>query len=250
MHRWLCRLAFFLSLPGWAHELVGEGSSVQPLRVITIPTAGLLPQGSLLLQVGLFPAGTLSAECFASPIPRLLLGLAFSGRNLIGTGEPEWQSLPGVSLRFRLRDEGMMIPAVVLGLHTQGWGGYEQERRRFTIPAAGIFLAASKSYRWWLGELAWHGMLGYPLEPPPRARRINAGIGFEHTLGRFGRIVAEYNFLRGDAERKGRTGMLSVAFSFGIGRQAALCAEIVDIVPPQESEHPWARALTILYYLR
>lgn len=246
---WICCLLLIPSL-GQAHEVVGEGAAVETVALVTMPTAGILPRGSLLLRANIFPEGTFTAECLASPVPRLMLGLAFGGRNLIGMGSPEWQRFPGVFLRFRLYEEGTAVPAFALGLQTQGWGGYSRDEGRFTILAAGLYLAASKSYRWWLGELAWHGMLSYPLEPPPSARHGNWAIGLEHSLGRLGRLAIEYNALWGDIRRERRVGAFTIGLLVGFEQRGAAGIELVDIFPPSSSLHPWARALTAVWYFR
>ncbi len=249
----LARISSLLLLitgPSWAHELVGEGASVETIALVTMPTAGILSPGSLLLRAALSPDGTLTAQCFASPIPRLMLGLSFSGRNVLGIGSPEWQPFPGISVRLRFVDERTVAPALAVGLHTQGWGSYKLEEKRFTVPAPGIFVAASKSYRWWLGELAWHAMVSYPLEPPPPARHPTWGFGFEHSLGRFGQLLLEYNALWGDIRNRRSIGAFSIGLLFGLGHRGAVGGEMVDIFPPSGSAHPWARALTAAWYLR
>ncbi|MCS7169525.1 MAG: YjbH domain-containing protein, partial [Candidatus Kapabacteria bacterium] len=195
----LCLLALHVTALSTPHTLVGGGTAVQTITTITIPAAGILPRGTLLARAGFFPEGTISAECFISPLPRFLVGLSYSGQNIIGSGNPQWQPFPGVSLRFRAIEETPWVPALVFGIHTQGWGSYDRQQQRFTVPAGGLFAAASKSYRWWLGDIAWHAVLSYPLELPSHQRRPNVAIGWEHSLARFGQLLVEYNTLWGDA---------------------------------------------------
>jgi hypothetical protein len=226
-----------------AHELVGEGSRIETLSVVTGPTAGIAPRGVFVLRMTLLPEGTLAAEGLAAPLPRLLLGLSYSVGNLIGTGALRWQPLPGVALRVRLVEESRSHPALAIGIQTQGWGAYDTEQRRFLLPAPGPFVAASKSYRWWLGELAWHASVGYPLELPPAQRRPRLALGAEHSIGRRGAVFAEYLW-------EPRAGVVNAAVRLGLGVSTVLVLQCVDLFPRDSSPIRWARAVSIEWYLR
>ncbi|MEN3027516.1 MAG: hypothetical protein ABDH31_07440 [Chlorobiota bacterium] len=245
--RWV--LTVLLPTAVFARSLVGEGATVETTHLITVPTAGLLPRGSLLVRAGIFPQGTLAVECFTTPLSRFMVGIGFSASNLIGSGAPQWQPFPGISLRFRALEETTARPALVFGVHTQGWGSYRRESRQFTIAASGLFTALSKSYRWWLGETAWHLSLGYPLELPPRQRRPGMAVGWEHTIARLGQLSLEYVLLGSTVDGR-RQGILSLALRLGIAPTAAVGVSIVDVLRNSGSETAWARALSIEWHLR
>jgi hypothetical protein len=152
-------------------------------------------------------------------------------------------------VRFRVVEETKTIPAIAVGVHTQGWGSYQREERSFLVPAAGLCVVLSKSYRWWLGELAWHATVGYPLELPSHRRRLNLALGWEHTLGRFGHLCTEYNTLWGDAERATTPGVLSMSLRFGIAPRVALGIQLVDLLGALEATSR-ARAVVLEWYVQ
>jgi hypothetical protein len=243
MRRGGALLVLLLSVHGVAAEM-------ETLWSPTMPTAGIPPRGALVVRMGMFPEGTLAVQLTGAPVERLMLGLGFGASNLIGAGAVQWQRIPGVELRWRLLEETLQRPAVVLGVHTQGWGAYDAEERRFEIPSAGVFLAAAKSFRWWLGGIAWHAVVGYSLEPPVAQRRLSAAVAVEHTVGSLGAVMLEYNSLGSDAAHHPRYrsgGILSGALRWNVAARATVELQVVDLLGRQREGQGYARAVAVTW---
>lgn len=106
----------------------------------------------------------------------LMLGIAFGGQNLIGSGEILWNEAPGVHVKFKVLRElpNGFSPAVSIGYDSQGYGRFYEEDHRYQIKSPGFYIVASKNNIW-----------------PQSARRnltaiemgIHGGINFSHENG-------------------------------------------------------------------
>jgi hypothetical protein len=181
-----------------SHEVVtaqgnaGDGAPVELRFVVDMPTAGILAKGGFGVYVNTFPGGGMMADVSYGLTSWLNVGASFGVNNLIGNGEISVQDYPAVHVRARLFNETLVIPAITIGFNSQGRGGFLGER--FQTQPAGIFAAASKSYRWPLGLVSLHLGVCYSLSPNHPARQIpNVYLGAEHSVGPFLSVAAEYN---------------------------------------------------------
>lgn len=170
----------------------GDGAPIESRFVVDMPTAGILPKGAFGVYVNSFPNGGLLADASYGLSSWLNVGISFGVNNLVGSGDIILQDYPAIHLRARILNETLAIPAIMLGVNTQGRGGFLGDR--FQTQPAGIFAAASKTLRWPLGSVSGHLGICYSLSPDHPARQIpNIFIGAEHSLGPFLSAAAEYN---------------------------------------------------------
>lgn len=170
----------------------GDGAPVESRFIVDMPTAGVLAKGAFGVYVNTFPYGGMMTDISYGLASWLNIGASFGVNNLIGSGEIVVQDYPAIHLRARIFSESLVVPALMIGVNTQGRGGFLGDR--FQTQPAGIFAALSKSYRWPLGLVSGHLGLCYSLSPNRPSKQIpNVFIGVEHSLGPFLSIAAEYN---------------------------------------------------------
>ena len=100
----LCLLFITLSLTK-AQGSAGSDSKIEPRYLIDVPTAGMLAHGSLALDVDFYESNGVLANVSVAVFNRLLLGISFGGTNIVGSGNPSWNSTPGFLVKVRLIDE-------------------------------------------------------------------------------------------------------------------------------------------------
>ncbi len=174
-----------------AQSAAGEQATIESRTIVDMPTAGVLPKGRYGLEVYAFGESGVMVDFSIAPLTNLNVGLSYSGAGLLGNSGVVFQGLPGFHVRWRPLDETRTIPAVLVGLNTQG-RGFPNINGRFQTHSPGVFVAVSKNFALW-GSLALHGGINYSFEPALADRRLNAYIGLEKTLGSIVSLTAEYN---------------------------------------------------------
>jgi len=171
----------------------GNNATYESIRGIDMPTAGVIPKDHFRLTGQFFNGGGILIEANYSPLKNLVVGTSFSGSGLVGTGDIVFQKYPGIFLRFRLLDETRSTPAFCIGFESQGHGEYLEDFDRFTYLSPGFYLSVSKAFKWYPGNIAWHGGLCYSLEPTSEDRSLNAYVGFEQSIGSVVSLNSEFN---------------------------------------------------------
>jgi hypothetical protein len=213
--------------PAGAQGSAGTEGILEPRFLVDIPTAGMLAKGGLAFDLDFYQEGGMLLGVSIGILDRLSLGVSYGGTNLIGSGEPVMNSVPGVNLKIRLVEEGLAFPAIVLGFDSQGRDGYLKDLDRYVIKSPGLYAAASKNYSM-LGYFSIHGGVNYSLERADGDKDLNAFAGVEKSVGGVVSLVMEYNLGTNDnneeALGKGR-GYLNagVKWTMGGGLTLAVC---------------------------
>ncbi len=190
--------AFCVLLISSADRLSADGtaggtSTYETRFIVDMPTAGIVRKGDFAVRATTFGDGGLMAELTASPFRNFNMGLSVGGTGFIGDGDVIVQSIPGIHIKLRAFDETLYTPAFTIGANTQGYGRYSVSAKRFRTLSPGIFLAASKNFEWFAGQIALHAGINYSFEPPPADRLPNFYAGLEQTIGSFISVNLEYN---------------------------------------------------------
>lgn len=226
----------------------GSVASVETRYIVDMPTAGVLARGDYTLGLYVFGNNGAMAEFSAGVLTNLNIGISFGGSGVIGSGTPEWQDLPGFHVRFRPFDETRSFPAVLVGASTQGRGVYDSGSKEFQVQSPGVFVAASKSFRW-LGTIAWHGGVNYSFEPDANDRSINAYIGFEKSVGSPFSVAMEYNAaLYSESSALVESGgLLNAAVRCSFGRGFTLELQLQDLLQHYRNTDGITRTLAVEY---
>jgi hypothetical protein len=232
-----------------AQGTAGYSSDIEPRQVIDVPTAGILADRRVALDMDFYQSGGLLVGVTGGFFDRLLLTLSYGGMNLIGMESPSWNDLPGVGIKVRILDETMDWPALAIGFDSQGKEAYIDHLNRYTIKSPGLFLVASKNYSA-AGFLSFHGGINYSFERSDNNRDPNIFGGVEKTLGPVVSVLGEYNLGLNDRHRgtlgRGR-GYLNIGIHGSIGKGFTLGFHLKDLLQNQRHTGIGNRTLKLEY---
>jgi hypothetical protein len=186
-------LVFFLilHLGLYSQGSAGANAVYESRTIIDMPTAGVLQRNTLGINIFAGGGGNVITDVSFAPFTNFNIGLGYSGNRVLGTGNIDWQGIPAIHLRYRIIDETLTIPAILLGLQTLGRDGVND--KVFLTRSPGLFAGASKQFRWAIGTISLHGGLGYSLDLGFNGNGVNAWIGLEQSLGSSASFMAEFN---------------------------------------------------------
>jgi len=200
---------FSLSL--MAGLLWGQGVP-PPALLVTIPTAGTLQRGQYEFEVLMQTEGGILGRLGIGLSNRFTLGMSYGVQKFIGDEKPAInRKVPEVQLKYRMYDEGYRMPALTLGLDTQGRGIFYEEMEvvsgedtstvaRYDIKAIGVYLVASKNWNV-LGNLGTHfGICKNFLEEDETDKDINFFFGVDKDINPSISAFIEYNAALDDNE--------------------------------------------------
>ncbi len=150
----------------------GSKATIEPRYLYNLPTAGVLRRGAYSVEGWFFAGGGAMSTVSVGLAERFTFGISYGAGNLIGSGNPNWNPLPGVMARYRLIDEELQTPAVTIGFESQGRGNFIRGVDRYERKSPGFFVAATKNFEF-LGFLALTSGLNYSLE-----RKDDGGLNF------------------------------------------------------------------------
>ena len=206
----------FLLLIATAHPQGSAGTNavVEPRALVDVPTAGMLPNHNLAVDMNFFQRGGVLAGFSVGIVDRLLIGVTYGGTSLLGTDKIVWNPRPGFNIKLRLLNESILIPAIALGFDSQGRESFLDSLDRYNIKSLGFYAVGSKNYQM-LGFFSVHGGVNYTLDQGDDNRNLNIFGGVEKSLGPFAAGFAEYNFNLNDDSR-GMLGKVRGYFNLGI----------------------------------
>lgn len=222
-----------------------------------MPTAGIVPKGMYSVDANVFDPGGALVDFNAGILKNFSIGVGFSGSGIIGSTAMKFQEMPGFSLKFRILDEEKNIPAIAVGFSSQGNGKFYKSSKirldsatgkevefgkRFQAMSPGFYVAASKSFKWAVGQLFAHAGVNYSVEPNSDNNSINFYLGGEQTIGTRIALNAEYNFNLDEndydyIDYKGNhfqymkhLGTLNTAFRYSLSKGVTLSIEFHDML--------------------
>ena len=236
----------------YAQGSAGSAAKFESRYIVEMPTAGILPKSDYVIYGTAFADGGLFAEFTASPFTNFELGLSFSGIRIIGSGDMDFQKIPGVNIKWRIINETSSFPAIAIGANIQGKGYYSKTYDRFQTQSPGIYVSGSKDMYWYLGYIAFHGGLNYSFEPSPYQRKINLYAGFEQSLGRAFSVNCEYNANLDDENKHimKNKGLLNLAIRASLSKGVTLELQLKDLLKNLKSEDPPMRVFGLEYVSR
>ena len=182
--------------PGHA---AGEG--IQPVQLVTRPTAGSLPSKTVLLGTQLFDGGGVTQTVSVGLTSLLDVGVSYSGAAVVGSRPVTWQPHIGGHIRVRIIEESMNAPAIAIGFDSQGDGRFIRDSglNRFRTKSPGAYLAVSRNYLF-LGDLGVHGGVNWSLEDGDGDRDPSFWAGLDKSVGNYLSFITEYDFATNDNE--------------------------------------------------
>ncbi len=223
---------------------------VEIQELIDQPTAGSLEKGEYGFDLRFFPHGGAQGSLRAGLFDRFMIGVSYGAINIIGRGEPEWNELPGVLIKYRLFEE-TDLPAVSIGFDSQGYGLYMKDIDRYEVKAKGLFAVMSKNFSMgYLGTLGLHGGVNFNTFEDDDDRNMNGFVGFDKSINDQASLVAEYNlgFDDNNNHALGRErGYLNAGIRWIFAEQLGIEFNFKDILENQKDTSSIARELRITY---
>jgi hypothetical protein len=196
-----------------AQRAAGVNSNIDPLYLIDMPVAGILPTTSGSIDAFFYDQGGVLGGVVYGLRKNLNIGLFYGGTNIIGSGGITWDKLPGLMVRYRIFEEDAQYPALIVGFDSHGREGYSYSDHQYMTKSPGLFVAASKNYAL-AGSITFHGGLNYTLERYDKDMSPNMYMGVEKTLGPIVSVLGEYNFAFDNDQ--GRKGFWNGSLNFGV----------------------------------
>ena len=216
----------------FAQGSAGTKGKAEPRFLVDMPTAGMLAKGTFAVDVDFYQEGGVLAGLSAGIFERLMFGLSYGGSRLLGKEDAIMNPFPGVTVRLRLLEESVALPALALGFDSQGKDGYLKDLDRYTVKSPGLYAVVSKNYLL-LGYLSLHAGINYSFERADDDRSFNLYAGAEKTIGPFLSLLAEYNCALNDnggqAIGRGR-GYMNLALKWSFAGAITLGVNFKDIL--------------------
>ena len=224
----LCVRPPFLYTQGSA----GTTTNVEPRFLVDIPTAGMLPQAGVGLDVDFYQQGGVLVGVGVGILDRLSIGVSYGGSGLIGDQQPDMNNYPGVSIKLRPFEESDAFPALAFGFDSQGRDGWLDDLDRYRVKSPGFYAALSRNYAWF-GYFSLHGGVNYSMEHGDGDQDVNFTAGLEKSLGNVFSTVLEYNLGLNDSDHdaigKGR-GYLNAGLRWSAGGGLTLALHFKDLL--------------------
>lgn len=251
--------------PLMAQELDSKGAAddmqpptVERRELIDVPTAGVLQKGQYEVGLRLFDNGGLLANINVGITNRFMIGIAYGGERIVGSGEVNFNPLPGVDVRYRLIDESMIGPAVTIGFSSQGYGPWIKRVptdtatariNRYTHKSRGLFAVASKNYKF-LGTTGFHGGISWAThEKKDKDNQPTIFVGMDKSLNNELSAVAEYDIALNDNKNiigHGR-GYLNVGAKFNFNNSFLFEVLMRDVLNNSKDFGKFAREVRLSF---
>ncbi|RLD10753.1 hypothetical protein DRI50_10725 [candidate division KSB1 bacterium] len=166
--------------------------AVKSISIIDCPTAATMERGSFMGILQAYGDGGLLGYLEVGLTNRMMFGISYGGKNIIGNGAIDWNPVVGVNMRYRIIDEALSFPAISVGYDGQGHGAYLDALKRYVEKSKGLYITASKSFSF-LGPWALHGGVNYSFERADNDKDLNGFIGLEKSFNDELSIFAEYD---------------------------------------------------------
>ena len=239
-----------------------------PINLVTIPTAGTLPKGYFSFENTFMNNGSILPKFSIGITDNFTLGMSFGVSNFIGNGIiKKHKSYPEVQIKYRVYDETETVPAVVIGIDTQGRGEYYEKYKnpsqetlslnRYEQKSLGFYIVMSRNWTA-LGNFGFHFGLNKNLtEADDTDDDINIFFGFDKELNKSFSIYGEYNFARDDDKynddiqeiiyRKGN-GYLNAGLRWSATDNLMLEINVNDLSKNDRNSDAMNRELKIIYF--
>ncbi len=100
-----------------------------PSNLVTIPTAGTIPRGTYEVEMLMLTGGGVLGRLGVGFSNQFSLGMSYGIQRFIGSDEMKFnRTVPEAQLKYRFIDETLKMPAIAIGLDTQGRGIFDDHK--------------------------------------------------------------------------------------------------------------------------
>lgn len=227
-----------------------------PVDLITLPTAGTLVRGSYAIDLRLQKEGGLTLGLSVGITDRFQFGLSYGASYLIGDSLAVAYPRPEANIKYRLVDESVSMPGISVGLNTQGTGSYHDDKDllRYDTKAPGLFLVASKNWKFLLGNFGLHAGANHNfLEVKDGDEDLNLFFGTDLEFNPELALLIEYNAALNENDMTAQTialnrgGYLNAALRWTFVEHLHLEFEFNNLLFDKDKVQYFNRELKITY---
>ncbi len=235
----------------------------RPVLLVDQPTAGILKSGDVRTSLRLYDQGGVLGRLSVGISKHINFGISYGGLNIIGRQDVLWNKMPGVNMQYRLVEENLRLPAIVLGFDSQGYGPYWDQKEdsaavrpdvayesRYSTKSKGFYLVASKSYQS-VVHSSLHAGIGYSLENSDGDRDPNLFLGVDIRLARDLSLTCEFDFAMNDDTVRGVNngkGLLNAGIRWAFSNNIYLQLNAKDLLSEKTSVSGMKRILVMVYH--
>ena len=217
--------------------------------LINRPTAGSLERGSYDIELRMYPGGGLLGGISVGLTERITFGTSFGGLNIIGEGKVIRNPSPEANIKYRLMEESYSAPALAIGFNGQGFGEWDESRKRYQIKSPGLYAALSKNYSM-IGNLGFHAGVNLSLEKDDGDEDVNLWVGFDKSINEEISFLGEYDFAINDNEDNtlgSGNGYLNAALRWAFVEELIIELNVNNLLGNRDDSDSASREIKIIY---
>ena len=227
-----------------------------PTSLVTIPTAGSLNRGVFSVSMRMQKDGGLLNSLSVGFSDRFMFGISLGASNLIGDKKPIPNPRPELMIKYRFIDESIVIPALSLGIDSQGFGSYNEADsvRRYDVKGYGLYLVSSKNWKTLLGNMGLHFGINYNLtESIDKDEDLNFFTGIDIEFNPEFSFLIEYNAALNQNNMTAKTismsrgGFLNTGLRFSIFQNLHLDIHFNNLLFDEQKVNYYNREVKINY---
>ncbi len=239
---------FFISLLCISYSTfagsAGTNFTSETLELVQNPTAGIITNGEIIkFKFSGNNSINISGEYYLQK--NIVLGYGLSIKNLTGNETVDISDLLGVIARYRILNEHKYYPALTAGIDLLGKGEYIPSLDQNQFLPTGLYIAASKAFKWDLGYLSLHLGVNYPVAVNKQYEHINSYFGLEQTITNKASLNFEYDFAGNNNPKfELKKGITNLAIRYSISSDLTVGINMIDIFSTYNKPY---RMLTMEY---
>jgi len=245
---------------GESGRIANDNYFYKPTNIINYPTASILRGGDLSASLRMFEQGGVLGRLSVGISDRIMFGVSYGGLHIIGREQQiDWNSVPGIHFVYRLIEENLRYPAMVVGFDSQGYGPYFPEKKndpdynenypgRYYFKSRGFYCVVSKGYAS-LISVGLHAGVSYSLEysSESKKRAPTLFLATDMHLSRNLGILFEYDFATDDPNKYPR-GLLNTGFRWAFSPNMFFEFNFQNILKSGTGESDVRRILRLTYH--
>lgn len=218
----------------------------QFIELVDVPSAHTLYRGDYSLGLRMLPDGGILAGLRVGVTPYLQVGVSYGAGNVVGRGDPDWNSRVEFDIKLRLAEEQEFIPGLAAGYDSRGYGR-EVDDDGYEKASVGFFLSATKTL-----PFSEYWQLHFGVSRTLEEERVKPDF-FLGATARFSQefsAVLEYQLGvdREDGSASAKTGYLNAGLRWVFAGQLELAFHFRNLAGPADSPGLASRSIAFVFY--
>ena len=231
------------------------------LSTVENPTASLLNQGEVRIVQKIYKMNSMMLGAEVGLFDIFQFGMAYGAEEVVGDNDIKLHNIPAFKAKVRLLEETFVLPAIALGVDTQGHGSYYKKvtneydetisQNRFEVKSKGGYAVLSKNFIMW-GLIGFDLGANYTFEGTKDDQKFAAFAGMYKTIGEKVTVLADFSAGFNDRDTEGplavrNRGFLNSALQFQATDQLAVKFMLHDMFRNRKETNGFDRSILIDY---